>query len=119
MPAAPTPCLEPACLNSATRMGRCDDHQRNGWAERIEPRKNRLPPDWPTRRAIVLKRDHGICHICGAGGADQVDHVTQGDDHSLENLAPVHEKTPPHCHRFKTAAEGHHARAGMATRPRW
>lgn len=119
MPIAPTPCLEPDCWEHATHMGRCRAHQRDGWANKAEPRKNRLPPDWSTRRALVLKRDGGICHICHQPGADQVDHIIAGDDHSLENLAPIHEKTPPHCHRYKTAQEGHAARSLMTTKPRW
>jgi 5-methylcytosine-specific restriction protein A len=53
-----------------------------------------------------LKRDKGICYICGGDGADRVDHIVAGDDHSLTNLAAVHDATPPHCHRAKSSAEG-------------
>lgn len=119
MPLAPTPCLEPNCPDYATYMGRCPDHQRDGWANKAEPRKNRLPPDWNTRRAIVFKRDDGVCHVCHQPGADECDHINVGDDHSLENLAPIHQNVPPYCHRYKTSAEGHQARAGMATKPRF
>lgn len=50
----------------------------------------------------------GMCHVCGMPGADQVDHVVPGDDHSLGNLAPIHDDP---CHRVKSAREGVTARA--------
>ena len=112
---APTPCLETNCHNHVTTQGRCQEHQRP-WAG--STRKQRLPPDWATRRLIVLKRDNGVCHLCGGDGADTVDHVTQGDNHSLTNLAPVHDRTPPHCHRFKSSTEGHQAQQGNKTKRR-
>lgn len=104
---APTPCLEAGCQEHATRQGRCNTHQRPAWYG--STRKSRLPSDWSTRRLVVLKRDKGICHLCGEPGADTVDHVIAGDDHSLGNLKAVHDKVPPHCHRFKSSAEGHQA----------
>ncbi|MGW4487869.1 HNH endonuclease [Amycolatopsis sp. NPDC004368] len=73
-------------------------------------RAARLPPDWGTRVATVMVRDHGICHVCGQAGADQVDHIEQGDDHDLRNLAPIHTHVPPYCHRAKSSAEGNDAR---------
>ena len=65
-------------------------------------RAARLPPDWPQRRAHVLARDRCICHICHQPGADEVDHIERGDDHSYSNLAAIHDWP---CHRRKTAAE--------------
>lgn len=73
-------------------------------------RKSRLPPNWPALRRFVMERDGAICHICRGPGADRVDHVVQGDDHSPENLAPVHDEVYPHCHRFKSSQEGNDAR---------
>jgi 5-methylcytosine-specific restriction protein A len=76
-----------------------------GWVGRT--RTHDLPPDW--RHVIVpriLLRDKGICYLCGAPGADAVDHVNPGNDHRDNNLAAVHERTPPHCHRRKTSIEG-------------
>jgi 5-methylcytosine-specific restriction endonuclease McrA len=99
---APTPCLE--CTEYATHRGRCAKHQREPWLG--STRRERLPSDWNTRRLIVLKRDKGICYLCGVEGADAVDHIQPGDDHSLHNLGSVHDRTPPHCHRAKTAQEG-------------
>lgn len=104
---APTPCLE-NCGQSAIYQGRCKEHQKPKWQG--STRKERLPRDWATRRQIVLKRDRGICYLCGQPGADTVDHVIRGDDHSLTNLAAVHDRTPPHCHRDKTSKEAAYAR---------
>jgi 5-methylcytosine-specific restriction protein A len=55
---------------------------------------------------IVLKRDNGICYLCGEPGADTVDHIVPNDDHGLTNLAAVHDRVPPHCHRSKSSTEG-------------
>lgn len=115
---APTPCLITDCTEYATNGGRgkCLAHQRPAFFG--STRKERLPRDWSTRRLIVLKRDKGICHLCGEPGADTVDHIEQGDNHDLTNLAAVHDRVPPHCHRQKTAAEGHRAQAGTKTKRR-
>ena len=112
---APTPCLETNCTGYATKQGRCNQHQKQ-WVG--STRKARLPKDWPTRRLIVLKRDKGICHLCGEPGADTVDHIIQGDNHNLNNLAPVHDRTPPHCHRYKTTQEANEAKQGNKIRRR-
>lgn len=74
-------------------------------------RRQRLPPDWQTRIVPAAFRLHGdICHVCGDPGADAIDHVIPGDDHSLPNLRPIHQDVPPYCHRHKSAAEGVEAR---------
>lgn len=77
-------------------------------------RRSRLPADWPKIRSRVLKRDGRICHICHQPGADGVDHVIPGDDHSEANLRAVHHNTPPYCHRTKSSSEG--GRAAQAKR---
>ncbi|HEX5119827.1 MAG TPA: hypothetical protein VFW65_31970 [Pseudonocardiaceae bacterium] len=58
----------------------------------------------------ILARDRYLCHVCGGPGADAVDHVIPGDDHRDSNLAAIHDATPPHCHRYKSSAEGNTAR---------
>jgi len=105
---APTPCLEPGCQDHTVNQGRCKTHQRKPWEG--STRKERLPKDWNTRRLIVMKREGGICHLCGKPGADTIDHLEAGDNHDLNNLAPVHDRTEPHCHRYKSSQEGHAAR---------
>lgn len=79
------------------------------WAH--STRAARLPPGWSTRVVPrILARDHYTCYLCGQLGADTVDHVVPGDDHSDANLAAVHDRNPPHCHRHKSSAEGNAAR---------
>jgi 5-methylcytosine-specific restriction enzyme A len=73
-------------------------------------RRGRLPTDWPDRVRRVKARDKGICYLCEQPGADTVDHIVPGDDHALTNLAAVHDRNPPHCHRAKSSAEGAAAR---------
>lgn len=77
-------------------------------------RRARLPADWPKRKAHVLKRDGRICHVCGQPGADGVDHVIPGDDHSDANLKAIHHNVAPYCHRAKSSSEG--GRAAQAKR---
>ena len=113
---APTPCLETGCPNKAVRGGKCKDHQ-TFWVG--SQRKQTLPKDWRTRRLIVLRRDKGICYICGEPNADRVDHIQPGEDHSLENLAPIHDASPPHCHRFKSSKEGHKGKADSRVKRRY
>lgn len=70
-------------------------------ARRVHP----LPKDWGRIRRRVLRRDQGICYICGKQGADQVDHIvpaSQGGGDEDENLAAIHESP---CHAAKTARE--------------
>ena len=83
-------------------------------------RRKRLPRDWFQRRARVLRRDQGICHVCLQPGADSVDHVIPGDAHDEANLKAIH-KDP--CHQRKSSAEGGQAngvrrRAQVAARKR-
>lgn len=70
-------------------------------------RRRRLPPGWAKTVIRILKRDGRVCHVCGGPGADEVDHVRPGDDHSDANLAAIHGDP---CHRIKSAREGARAR---------
>ncbi len=80
-------------------------------------RKERLPADWPQLRAECFRIWGDICHLCGQAGADEVDHVDQGDDHSQANLRPVHgRRTLQRCHVHKSSAEGGRAKAAKQGR---
>lgn len=80
----------------------------SGWTG--SQRVYRLPPDWRQRCVAVRRRDGDVCWVCGLSGADAIDHKVRGDDHSLSNLAPIHQDVPPYCHRRKSSAEGNAAR---------
>lgn len=101
-------CCERNCYSVAVDRGRCEEHKREPFYGNY--RRERLPKDWAHRRRIILSRYDSVCHICGEPGADSVDHLESGDDHSLENLRPAHQNVPPYCHRSKTAQEGAQAR---------
>lgn len=67
-------------------------------------RRARLPQDWDSRRASVLRRDGYRCQIAGAGCsgiATEVDHIRRGDDHRFDNLRAVCSS----CHKKKTLGE--------------
>lgn len=75
-----------------------------------------VPPDWAKRKARVLARDGRVCHVCGGGGADEVDHlvpVARGGGHDYSNLAAIHARP---CHLEKTQAEAAEGRALKARR---
>lgn len=106
---AATPCPTPGC----PELNPCPTHNRprttrRPWAG--STRLARLPRGWHATRARILRRDRRICWICGGPGADAVDHVTPGDDHSDANLRAVHHDIAPWCHRRKSSLEGHTAR---------
>lgn len=76
-------------------------------------RRERLPSDWPARVQKVKKRDGFQCTSrlpsgkrCPRTKALQVDHVTPGDNHNLDNLALI----CPFHHGKKSSAEGRAAR---------
>ena len=66
-------------------------------------RRSRLPDNWPALAAIVKRNARGRCqathHADGCDGhGTEVDHITQGDDHSLGNLQALSTA----CHARKT-----------------
>lgn len=69
---------------------------------RTSTRRERLPSDWPTRVAKVKDRDKRCMDKHHApdcdGRAAEVDHIRQGDDHSLTNLQALSVA----CHARKT-----------------
>lgn len=89
-----------------------------GWVN--STRRSRLPANWRSeiRPAAHKRNPLHICHLCGRPGGDYLDHIVPGDDHSLDNLDWVHDAVEPHCHRAKSSAEGHAAKAAMRRRHR-
>ena len=80
------------------------------WAD--SDRRQRLPPDWDARCVEVYRLKGHRCYVVEYGRrcpnrATQVDHVRRGDDHSIENLAPICDD----CHGRKSSREGNFAKA--------
>lgn len=84
-------------------------------------RRSRLPSNWTRLARAVLERDGGRCHVCGASGADGVDHIvpeTLGGTDDPSNLAAIHHHVWPYCHRTKSAREGGQAAAAVKAKAR-
>ena len=73
---------------------------------------------WARTVARVLRRDHGICHLCGRPDADTADHLVPyslgGPPYDLANLAAAHHKVWPHCNRVRGNRPIEQARAEIA-----
>lgn len=81
-----------------------------GWAG--SDRVRRLPSGWKQIRAQVLERDP-VCVLCGIRPSTHCDHIqAKTDDHT--QLQGVCEP----CHRQKSSAEGHEAKAARPGRRR-
>ena len=77
----------------------------------------RMPKNWAATRRRILRRDQGICYVCGKPGADRVDHrvpVSQGGSEDDGNLAAIHEIP---CHRTKSLSENAVGRIAPRKRP--
>lgn len=70
-----------------------------------------LPPtaQWQAIKREVRRLYGDTCWMCGQPGADTVDHLGERWDHRPEVLRPVHDRRYPHCHRRRTAEQGHEA----------
>jgi len=54
--------------------------------------------------AYVVRRDNGVCHICGGEGADSADHIiprSAGGSSRADNLRAVHHNVEPLCNRVR------------------
>jgi len=99
----------------------------------------RAPSEYlhPKKQRRILEAHGYTCHLCGHGGATEVDHVTPWAEwthptlsvHDASNLAPAHGTPCPtcgkDCHADKTKAEaargrarGNARREAMKRRPR-
>lgn len=66
----------------------------------------------------VVRRDGGICHLCGRPDADSADHLVPvslgGAKYDLANLAAAHHDVWPHCNRVRGNRSITEARADIA-----
>lgn len=89
------------CYNDAIEgTGYCQIHQPPPFEHQHWARPN----GWAKIQQDVIKRDKGICYICGKRGATQVDHViplAAGGTNALYNLKAVHKL----CHAKKTESD--------------
>jgi 5-methylcytosine-specific restriction endonuclease McrA len=95
------------------------------WDQNRRPSSDYLHPKKQQR---VLTTHHGVCHLCGHGGAEQVDHIIPWSEwtnptlsvHDASNLAPAHGQPCPTCsitcHDNKTKAEAARGRARATAR---
>lgn len=74
---------------------------------------------WQRVKAQVIRRDGGICHLCGRPGADTADHLTPtthgGALYDPTNLAAAHHDVWPHCNRVRGDRPIDTARTAIAT----
>lgn len=99
------------------------EQARKPWQHHPDDPRNGSTRAWRRLRATILTRDQHLCYLCGQPDADTVDHlvpVYRGGTDDPSNLAAVHDRNPPHCHRAKTQAEAtdalNHSR-GQARHP--
>lgn len=75
---------------------------------------------WRKVVARVIRRDHGICHLCGQPGADTADHVIPvskgGALYDLHNLRAAHHNAWPNCNRVRGDRDIATAKAMIAAR---
>ena len=73
---------------------------------------------WRTVKARIIRRDHGICHLCGGPGADSADHLVPeshgGARYDPANLAAVHHQVWPRCNRIRGDRSIDEARRAIA-----
>jgi len=91
----------------------------HGW-DNSHRQEHRAGSGWEEAAAAkrIMRQWAGICHVCGQGAADEIDHVIplcEGGPDIDDNKRPIHSKP---CHVTKTAREASRARARKYNRRR-
>lgn len=76
---------------------------------------------WRRLRDRIIRRDGGICHLCGQPGADSADHIVAvahgGALYDPTNLAAVHHDAGARCNRVRGSRSIEQARTSVAPEP--
>lgn len=108
-----TTCAEPGC-GALVRKGRCPQHKRKPWAQRLSRQERGYGAEWDRIRRVVLAEEAYICQYCGRP-ANTVDHITpksQGGTDERHNLAACCAR----CQQRKAAREGNAAKGRAESR---
>lgn len=71
---------------------------------------------WRRLTARIVRRDGGICHLCGKPGATSADHlvpVSRGGTNDPSNLKAAH----PYCNRVRSNRSIELAQTQLTTQP--
>jgi len=72
---------------------------------------------WQRKKARIIRRDNGICHLCDRPGADSADHLIPAEDGGPEaewNLKAVHHDVFPKCNRLRGSRSVEYGRLAAA-----
>jgi 5-methylcytosine-specific restriction enzyme A len=106
MPRAPKICPAAGCTNTQP----CNEHTPTPWATSTRRARTLSGSAQQKRARHILMQHDAICHACGNGGADEVDHViplAEGGADDESNLRPIHSRP---CHAAKSAREAQRGR---------
>jgi 5-methylcytosine-specific restriction enzyme A len=91
------PCAEPGCPKLILFGARCPEHKRQHNRQRELQRGDRhergYGSEWTKLSREIIRRDEGICYLCGLPGADTADHVVakaRGGSDDPSNLRAAH-----------------------------
>jgi 5-methylcytosine-specific restriction enzyme A len=104
MPRAPRKCPHEGCEARITSGRYCPEHTEP-WQGSS---RNTDDHEWKALSRSIRARDKGVCWICRTRGADATDHLrpkAYGGTDQPANLAAIHDRVWPHCHRPKTALD--------------
>lgn len=118
MPRAPRKCPKPGCEHRITSGPYCPEHTTHSWVNggntRTTTKQHR---NW---RTAVLRRDNHQCRLqrpgC-IGYANEADHITPVAEGGAEFDPDNGQAACVPCHRKKSSAEGHRARANLKNIP--